>query len=87
MKFADEARLCGVECQMIRMICGVRLVDWVSTDVLDWVLTDRVGVSMKIEDTIIQSRLWGYGHVMRGDVNSQIYEVMEAEITGKKKKG
>ena len=46
---ADEARLRGVECRMIRMICGVRLVDRVSTDVL----RDRVGVVVKIEDMII----------------------------------
>ena len=30
---ADEASLCGVECHVIRMMCGVRLVDRVSTDV------------------------------------------------------
>ena len=35
---ADEARLCGLECCKIRMMCGVRLVDRVSTDVLQ----DRV---------------------------------------------
>ena len=37
---ADEMRLRGVERRMIRMMCGVRLVDRVSTDVL----RDRVGV-------------------------------------------
>ena len=79
---ADEARLLGVECRMIRMICGVRLVDRVSTDVL----RDRVGVVVKIEDMIIQSRMRCYGHVMRGDINSQMLEVMEVEITGKSKK-
>ena len=42
---------------------------------------------MKIEDTIIQSCLWWYGHVMCGGINSQISEVVEVEITGKKKKG
>ena len=42
----------GAECRMIRMICGVRLVDRVSTDAH----RDRVGVVVKIED-IIQSRL------------------------------
>ena len=36
---------------------------------------------------IIQSYLWWYGHVMHGDINSQICEVMEVEITGKRKKG
>ena len=55
----------------IRM-CGVRL-------------RDRVGVVVKIEN-IIQSRLWWYGRVMRGDISSQIREVMKAEITGKRKK-
>ena len=52
-----------------------------STDVL----RDRMGV-VKIEDLIIQSCLWWYGHVLRGDSNSQIREVMEVETTGKKKK-
>ena len=79
---ADEAWLRGVEHRMIRM-CGVRLVDRVSTDVL----RDRVGVVVKTEDMIIQSRLRRYGHVMRGDINSQISEVMEVEITWKRKKG
>ena len=36
---------------------------------------------------IIQSRLWWYGHVIRGDINSQIREVTEVEITGKRKDG
>ena len=61
---------------------GVRIVDRVLTDFL----CDRVGV-VKIEDMIIQSRLWWYGHVMRGDINSQIHQVMKVEITGKRKKG
>ena len=47
----DKARLCGMERCMIRMMCGVRLVDRVLTDVF-W---DRVGVVVKIEDMIIQS--------------------------------
>ena len=80
---AGEVWLRGVEPRMIRMMCGVRLVDRVSTDVL----RDRVGVVVKIEDMIIQSRLRWYGHVMRGDTNSQIREVMEVEMIGKKKKG
>ena len=77
----DEARLCGVEHCMIRM-CGVRLVDRVLTDVL----CDRASVTVKIEDMIIQSRLWWHGHVMHGDTNSKIPEVMEVNITGKRKK-
>ena len=68
---------------MIRMMCGVRLVDRMSTDVI----RDRVDVVVKIEDMLIQSCLWWYGHVMRGDINSQIREIMEIEITGKRKKG
>ena len=68
---------------MIRIMCGVRLVDGVSTDVL----RDRVGVVVKIEDLIIQSRLLWYGHVMRGDINFHTREVMKVEITGKRKEG
>ena len=64
-------------------MCGMRLVDRVSTDVL----RDRVGIVVKIEDMIIQNLLWWYGHVMHGDINSQIREVMEVEITGKREKG
>ena len=79
----DEVRLHEVERRMIRTMCGVRLLDRVSTDVL----RDRVGVVVKIEDMISQSRLRWYGHVMRGDINSQKREVVEVEITGKKKKG
>ena len=50
---ADEARLHGVEPHVIKMMCGVRLVEWVSTDVLH----DRIGVAVKIEDMIVQNRL------------------------------
>ena len=38
---------------MIRMMCGMRLVDRVSTDVL----RDRVDIVVKIEDMVIQGRL------------------------------
>ena len=79
---ADEARLREVERRMIRMMCGVRLVDRMLTDVL----RDRVGVLVKIEDMEIQSRQHWYGHVIHGDINSQMHEVMEAERTGKRKK-
>ena len=41
----DEASLRGVERRMISMMCGVRLVNRVSTDVLQ----DKVGLLMKIE--------------------------------------
>ena len=75
----DEARFCGVECRMIRMMCGVRLVDRVSTDVL-W---DSVGVVVKIEDMIIQSRLRWYGHVMHGDINSEIVRLWKLKQLGK----
>ena len=50
---ADEARLRGMEHCIIRMMCEVRLVDRVSTDIL----CDRVDVIVKIEDMITQSRL------------------------------
>ena len=53
-----------------------------STDVLQ----DRLYVVVKIED-IIQSHLQWYGHVIHQDINSQIREVMELEITVKRKKG
>ena len=56
----DEVRLRVVDLRMIRMMCGVRLVDRVSTDVL----CDRLGVVAKTEDVIIQSRLRWYGHIM-----------------------
>ena len=67
---------------MIR-ICGVKLVDGVVTNVL----RDMAGVAVKTEDMIIQSRLRWYGHVMRGNISSQIREVMEVKITGKRKNG
>ena len=73
----------GVKSHMIRMICGVRVNDSVSSDVL----CDRVVVVMKIDDKIIQSRLRFFGHVICIDIDSQIREVMEVEITGKRKKG
>ena len=80
---ADEMRLRGVERRMTRMMCGVKLVDRVSTDVR----RDRVGFVVTIEDFIIQRRLRWYDHVIRRDISSQIREVMEHEIPGKRKKG
>ena len=65
----------------MRMMCWVRLVDRLSTDVF----CDSLGVA-KIENMIIQSRMRWCGHVMRGDVNFQICEIMKVEITGKRKK-
>ena len=44
------------------------------------------GVVVKIEDMKIQSCLRWNGHVMHGDINSQICEIMGVEITGKSKK-
>ena len=70
-----------MERRKIRMINAVRLVDRLSTNVL----RDRVGVNAKIEDMIIQSRLRWHGHVIHGDINSRIREVMELEITAKRK--
>ena len=52
--------------RMIRMMCGLRLVERVSTDVL----CDMVGVVVQIEDMIIKTRLRWYGHFMRRDINS-----------------
>ena len=49
---ADEARLHGVERRIIRIMCRMRLVNRVSTDVF-W---DRVGIVVKIE-CIIQTSL------------------------------
>ena len=65
-----------------QVMCGVRLVDRVLTDIL----CNRVGVAVKIEDMIILGLLWWYGHVICGDINSQIQKVMVVEITGKRKK-
>ena len=62
----DETRLCSVEHCMIRMMCGLKLVDRALTDGLH----GRVGVVMKIEDMLIQSRLWWYDNVMHRDINS-----------------
>ena len=45
------------------------------------------GFVVKIENMIIQSHLRWYGHVIHWDINSQICEVMELQITGKWKKG
>ena len=71
----DEGKLCVVEHHMIRIIHGVRLVDRLLTDVLQV----RMGAVVKIKDMIIQSCLWWYGQVICGDINFQIYEVMELE--------
>ena len=63
LTIVDEARLCGVERCMIRMMCRVGLVDSVSADVLH----DRVGVVVEIQYMIIHSCLQLYCHVMHRD--------------------
>ena len=78
----DEARLHGVERRIIKMMCSMRLVNRVSTDVF-W---DRVSFVVKIKD-IIQTSLKWHGHVIRRDFNSQMRGAMELEITGKRKTG
>ena len=63
---------------------GRRLVNRVSTNFLQ----NRVGVVVKIKDMIIQSRLRFYGHVICRYINySQIREVVQFEITEKRKTG
>ena len=76
----DEVKLHGVEHCMIRL-CRERLVDRVSTVVLQV----RMGVAVKIKDMIIQSCMWWQGHAICWDITSQIDEVMEYEITEKRK--
>ena len=56
----DQARLRGVEHHMIKMMCGVRLVDRVLPDIV----CDTVGVAVKIKDMLIQSRFRWHGHVI-----------------------
>ena len=75
--------MCWLEHNKIMMMCGVRLADKVSTDVLH----DRVGVDVKFKDMVIQSCLQWYGQVIHGDINSQIRKVVEVEITGEKEEG
>ena len=46
-----------------------------------------MGVVVNIKDMIMQSYLQLYDHAILRDINSQIREVMELEITMKRKKG
>ena len=71
----------GVEHCMIRIMCKVRLINRVST----YILQDRVGVLVKIEDMIIQSCLWWY-NVIGQDINLQMCEGKELEIIEKRSK-
>ena len=71
----------GVEHCMIRIMCEVRLINRVST----YILQDRVGVLVKIEDMIIQSCLWWY-NVIGQDINLQMCEGKELEIIEKRSK-
>ena len=73
--------MCGVERRMITM-CRVKLVDKAFTDVL----CDKVSVVVMIENMIIQSLLRWYGHVMSGDISSQIRKAIEVKIKMKRKK-
>ena len=78
---ADEARLHGVKHRMISMMCGVRLVDRVSTDVL----RDRVSV-VKIKDMIIQGCLRWYDYIMRGDIIPKDVRLWKLKLLGKGRK-
>ena len=63
-------------------MCRVSLIDRVSSSVL----REKVGVDVKMEDTLVHGRLQWYGHVIRRDTNSQIREIMELEVDAKKPK-
>ena len=65
---------------MIRTICGVKLVDRVSSDILK----ERLGVVVKKEDILAHSCLC---HTISRDTDLQILEVVEVEIEGLREKG
>ena len=67
---------------MISVMLGVTMVDRVLTNVL----RDKVSAVVKIQHMIIQNRVRSYGCVICRDINSQIHEVMELEIAGKRNK-
>ena len=65
---AEEVRLQNVERRMIRMMCGSKLVDEVSSIELQ----QRVGLDTLIEQFIIRNRLRWYGRVLRREEDNQI---------------
>ena len=66
---------------MIRMMCGVRVVDKVSTDFP----RDRVLLRSRRYNN--SNRPQWYGQGIRRDIDSQTREAMEIERTEKRKKG
>ena len=56
---------------MIKMMCGVRLVERLSTDVL-W---DRVGVVVKIGNMIMENGLRWYCHAIGRDINLRLWSL------------
>ena len=44
-------------------------------------------MDMTVEDVIVRSRLRGYGHVICQGIETQIHEVLQFEVAGKRPKG
>ena len=68
---ANQARLFVVDRRMIKMMCGVRLVERLSTDVLQ----DRVGVVVKIGNMIMENGLRWYCHAIGRDINLRLWSL------------
>ena len=72
-----------MEGRLIRVICGVRLVDRISSAVT----RERVDVFVQVKDIGEHRSLRWYGYLIYPDTDSQILEVMELEIGEKRKEG
>lgn len=72
-----------MEGRLIRIICGVRLVDRISSAFF----RERVVVFVQVKDIGEHSNLRWYGYIIYPDTDSQILEVMELEIGKKRKEG
>ena len=68
---ANQARLLVVDRRMIKRMCGVRLVERLSTEVLQ----DRVGVVVKIGNMIMENGLRWYCHAIGRDINLRLWSL------------
>ena len=82
-KKEDEAILLRAERRMIRMMCGVKLLDKRRSEDL----RSMMGIKFDIVDIIRKSRLRWFGHVMRREKGVGIRKVLEIDIEGKVDRG
>ena len=83
LKKEDEGVLQRAERAMVRIMCGVRLLERRKS----MELLSLLGIEDDILSTVMKSRLRWYGHVRRREPEDGIRKVLDVEVDGRRGKG